>query len=89
MKSVSQSRGGDEFQALPSSMVAWNDAAQVGRSGIQNAMLEARGAAAVAHCKTPAERLNSKTCCARGCSPNCLDSLSDAHRLKSSECWKK
>lgn len=72
MKSVSQSRGGDELQPLPSSMVAWNDAEQVGRSAVQNAMLEASGGGAMAHCKTPAEKVNTKTCCAGRC-PSCLD----------------
>lgn len=61
MKSVSQSRGGDELQPPRSSMVVWNNTEQVGRSRIQNAMLEATGDAAVAHCKTPAGKVNTKT----------------------------
>ncbi|XP_075899488.1 progesterone receptor-like isoform X4 [Nelusetta ayraudi] len=53
VKGASQSRGGDEVQPLPSSMVAWADAEQVGMSVIQNVILEAEGAAAAAptaHC---------------------------------------
>lgn len=46
VKGVSQSRGGDEVQPLPSSVVAWTDTEQVGRSVIQNVMREAGGAGA-------------------------------------------
>lgn len=55
VKGVSQSRGGDEVQPLPSSVVAWTDTEQVGRSVIQNVMREAgsAGAAPTAHCKIP------------------------------------
>lgn len=60
VKGVSQSRGGDEVQPLPSAVVAWSDAKQVDRSAIQNVILEAGGAAAAAsHCKNPAEKVNT------------------------------
>lgn len=73
VKSVSQSRGGDELQPVPSSMVAWNNAEQVGRSTVQEALLEARGGGgAMANCKTPAKTVNRETCSA-GRSLSCLD----------------
>lgn len=64
MKGVSQARGGDEVQPLPSSLVAWSDAEQVGRSLIQNVALEAGGAAvaaATAHCEISSQRVNNVT----------------------------
>lgn len=62
VKGVSQSRGGDEVQPLPSSVVAWTDAEQVGRSVIQNVMREAGGAGAAptAHCKIPTGKVKKK-----------------------------
>lgn len=80
VKGAAQSRGGDEVQPLPSSMVAWADAEQVGMSVIQNVILEAGGAAAAptAHCKIPTEKVKKRR----------SDVSQIAHRVKSSECWK-
>lgn len=87
VKGASQSRGGDEVQPLPSSMVAWADAEQVGMSVIQNVILEAEGAAAAAptaHCKIPTEKVKNVGVTL----PKLSALISDAHRVKSSECWK-
>lgn len=86
VKGASQSRGGDEVQPLPSSMVAWADAEQVGMSVIQNVILEAGGAAAAptAHCKIPTEKVKKR----RSDVSKFSALISDAHRVKSSECWK-
>lgn len=86
VKGVSQSRGGNEVQPLPSSMVAWTDAEQMGRSVIQNVLLEAgvAGAAPTAHCKIPTDKVKNIGVTL----PKLSGLISDAHRVKGSECWK-